>query len=92
MKTTITIDDLNAAIALPWDTKTCLVSQCVMRATKKKVESAGHYTFIMDDKEQIIISNNHIAAMFDEAHDKRGSKNYDSIRKLLPLEITLDRV
>lgn len=96
MKITMTEQHLDKALALPWDTKTCLLAQCIADTFKEKINTCGGTSAVTISGIQINAVNTDSqevckrVMMFDRYHQQRGHDSaylidlISQLRTLLP--------
>lgn len=95
IKITITVADLDAALAVPWDSRTCLLSQAVARTFATPPKTCAYGRVVLPDGRRIYVPDK-IASLqmsFDLSH---GPNKYaeetssEDIRAQLPLTFTAE--
>ncbi len=88
MKITVTEEHLNRALAVPWDTKTCIVSQAVSEAFGEPVVVCGLTGVLTKTHIGNLKNARQIQALFDDGHRrKQKTESIDTLRAMLPVEI-----
>lgn len=92
MKATITIEDLNAAKAMSWDTKTCIISQFAKRVLKEEILGSSGCSVITRKHIHVIHPSPYdIAFAFDDAHGTHGTRDYSLVESMLPYEVDIEK-
>jgi hypothetical protein len=93
-KITIAICDLNAAVAVPWDTKTCLLAQAIKQELGSEVEYCGRgagrvVTGAAFSTKSMKLWR--LVTEFDCRHGMdRNGRGLSLIRQQLPFEVELE--
>lgn len=92
MKATITIEDLNAALALPWGTSTCIIAQFAKRMLKQEVASSSGSSILTKENKRYFISPKQyqLVDAFDDAHKTNGTRAYSLVESRLPVEVNIE--
>lgn len=91
MKDKITVIDLDAALAQPWSTTTCLVAQFAKRVSGEDLlgcGASGEYNKRMHVMFETKVDD--LVYLFDNGHSRAQAQALTELRTLLPREVSFD--
>lgn len=92
MKINITNTDLKRAMAQPWDTKTCVVSQALRRQLRVDIQGCGTGgAYGLTENWRFDRSVADIMRAFDYAHTKEGARDYTAVERQLPFTVIVTK-
>lgn len=88
---TITKEHFDCAVAVKWDTKTCVLAQAVKDFTGEPVRFCGHGSVITFNKRILTSEETHdLVCKFDIAVRDNNKAKLSEIRESLPLTFTFE--